>query len=1083
MDKYTYNLKVEKIQSLVRQGDYESAARIADTMDFGQEHNVRFLETVADAYEHTQQYTAAIDILLRAYQNAAIGKRIMYRLCELAIQAGQIADAETFYKKYLEEAPDENNRYILRYEIAEYKGEDIDRRIQILETYRKYEFDEKWAYRLAELYQIAGRKDDCVALCDEIILWFGVGSYVEKAMKLKEQYEPLTAEQEERRENRSFYEAKVQAVADEMAAAAQSGAQQKEPASGASDQEEVSSLDAPESEAAPIEEPAFEDGELPAIAISSEVASAAIGDTGKIQLAEDDAESAAEDGSQDDPESARIMAEAESRVAEAALKSPEERDAVAALAAAVQEYEGEEAAEAAETANAAEIVDTPVTVDSHGSSGVQEAADIREAEGSHKNENGHEELLSSPAESPESAESVTAESPKHSADAPTDSPRHTAGMTTASSRHAASSEESPKSKHSEAAEKPASSHSPESLFEALRAVIPTARKQESPKHWSHEPARAKKQSAEPESTATADEKAAPTAGPDRKAEPESEQAPIPAPEAESRPAETSMQAPGSEPEPVESAVQAPEQKPEPVESAVQAPEQKPEPEEAAEPEQEPEPAVDSKPEPEPAADDKPVSEPAPAEEVTPEPELESESVPEFEEDNRMESEPAADNKAGSESAPAEEGIPEPELESEPKPEFKEDDRPEPEPDEDENSELTPTPADEKTSELPLDDTQELSSEPDTTRRIPPIHSGSSEATQNLRSILRSTIGTVGSRPLPEEPEEEPLDTPFNTEGIDSDGEEGSLQDANILPVLSYEETERAVWEDQTRRRNAIEPLESHEMEHCIFISAASTDEGINKAIEALDNYYHARDMEVGQIAKILGEKLNRRGLRRSLPQLGSKDLIIDKAGALSDEMLRELLEVMEHDDPDKVFVLLDTPEEVETLKERVRSMIRTPESETAASSAAPQNSSSAADAVKKPAAAQSQPSGRTQAAQSPDSAQTAEPVSREKKPVRKVRKLNFERIDAHQELSEKDFIRYADYYANEIECVIDDSGFDALESELEDIRREDGALTAGEVREIVEDAAEHANKATIKRLFSAKYDKEGFLILRRRDFI
>ena len=1005
MDKYTYNLKVEKIQSLVRQGDYESAARIADTMDFGQEHNVRFLETVADAYEHTQQYTAAIDILLRAYQNAAIGKRIMYRLCELAIQAGQIADAETFYKKYLEEAPDENNRYILRYEIAEYKGEDIDRRIQILETYRKYEFDEKWAYRLAELYQIAGRKDDCVALCDEIILWFGVGSYVEKAMKLKEQYEPLTAEQEERRENRSFYEAKVQAVADEMAAAAQSGAQQKEPASDASDQEDASSLDAPESEAAPIEEPAFEDGELPAIAISSEVASAAIGDTGKIHLAEDDAESAAEDGSQDDPESARIMAEAESRVAEAALKSPEERDAVAALAAAVQEYEGEEEKEEAE---AAKEVDNP-------------------------------------------------------------------GMT---GRHEAA--ESPKSKHSEEAARPASSHSPESLFEALRAVIPTARKQESPKHWSHEPARAKNLSADPESAATADEKAAPTAGPDRNTEPEP----------------TAILDLAAEPE------------------STAAPRQKTEPEEAAEPEPIPEPAVDSKPESEPTADDTPVSEsgsadegtsepepqtePEPADEETPEPELKPESVPEFEEDDKPEL--AADGKPGSEPVPAEEEASGSELTSEPDeddnselaPTSAEEEALEPEltsePDEDDNAEPAPTSAEEEASEPEpepaLDDTQELSPEPDTTRKIPPIHSGSTEATQNLRSILRSTIGTVGSRPLPEEPEEEePLDTPFNTEGIDSDSEEGSLQDANILPVLSYEETERAVWEDQTRRRNAIEPLESHEMEHCIFISAASTDEGINKAIEALDNYYHARDMEVGQIAKILGEKLNRRGLRRSLPQLGSKDLIIDKAGALSDEMLGELLEVMEHDDPDKVFVLLDTPEEVETLKERVRSMIRTPESEAAVSSAALQNGSPAADASRQPAAAQNQPSGRTQVAPSPDSAQTAEPASREKKPVRKVRKLNFERIDARQELSEKDFIRYADYYANEIECVIDDSGFDALESELEDIRREDGALTAGEVREIVEDAAEHANKATIKRLFSAKYDKEGFLILRRRDFI
>ena len=180
MDKYTYSLKAEKIQKLVRQEDYLEAARIADTVDWKQEHNVRLLSAVSEAYEKIGEYDKAIDVLLTAYERPSLGKCHIYKLTELALAAGHVEDAEAFYRRYLEEAPEENNRYILRYKIAEAKGESLDKRIAILETYKKYEFEEEWACRLAELYNEAGMEKQCVALCDEIILWFGVGSYVDK---------------------------------------------------------------------------------------------------------------------------------------------------------------------------------------------------------------------------------------------------------------------------------------------------------------------------------------------------------------------------------------------------------------------------------------------------------------------------------------------------------------------------------------------------------------------------------------------------------------------------------------------------------------------------------------------------------------------------------------------------------------------------------------------------------------------------------------------------------------------------------------------------------------------------------------
>ena len=215
MDKYTYNVKAEKIQKLVKKGEYAAAVKIAETVDWEEVHSVRLLTITAAAYERIRDYKGAIELLQMAYDESAVGKRILYKLTGLAIADRDVELAQNYYEMYLQEAPEENGRYLLRYLLAELKGESLDKRIAILETYRKYEFEEEWALRLAELYDEAGIGDACVKLCDEIILWFGVGEYVDEALKLKGKYAPLSAEQQDKLDNREFYEQRYQEVAAE----------------------------------------------------------------------------------------------------------------------------------------------------------------------------------------------------------------------------------------------------------------------------------------------------------------------------------------------------------------------------------------------------------------------------------------------------------------------------------------------------------------------------------------------------------------------------------------------------------------------------------------------------------------------------------------------------------------------------------------------------------------------------------------------------------------------------------------------------------------------------------------------------
>ena len=212
MDKYEFNIKVEQIKKMVNKGDYETAMKIADTIDWRRVRNVNILSMVAAIYEKNGEYQEAKDILLLAFERAPIGKRLLFKLAELAIKEGSIREAEDYYREFCDLAPDDPRQYILRYMILGAKGAPVEQLIHTLEQYCGIELDEKWLYELAELYAEAGMGDLCIMACDKIMLMFGLGKYVEKAMELKIQFAPLTTYQMDLVENRDKYEAKLRAV-------------------------------------------------------------------------------------------------------------------------------------------------------------------------------------------------------------------------------------------------------------------------------------------------------------------------------------------------------------------------------------------------------------------------------------------------------------------------------------------------------------------------------------------------------------------------------------------------------------------------------------------------------------------------------------------------------------------------------------------------------------------------------------------------------------------------------------------------------------------------------------------------------
>ncbi len=216
MDKYELNIKIEKMKKAADRKDYATAAKVADSLNWEKSTNAKILMLIAQIYEKQERYNDARSALTVVYNRVPVGKRVVYKLAELSIKCGDIDEAMDLYREFQEIAPNDPSKLILAYRISVANGEPIEKQISILEVYNRREFDEKWSYELATLYQQAGRSDDCVALCDEIILWFSVGPYVDKAMTLKTQFAPLSPEQEEKRTNRELYEQKV----DEVAAAA-----------------------------------------------------------------------------------------------------------------------------------------------------------------------------------------------------------------------------------------------------------------------------------------------------------------------------------------------------------------------------------------------------------------------------------------------------------------------------------------------------------------------------------------------------------------------------------------------------------------------------------------------------------------------------------------------------------------------------------------------------------------------------------------------------------------------------------------------------------------------------------------------
>lgn len=215
MDKYEFNIKVEQIKKLVNKSDYETAMKIADTIDWRRVRNVNILSMVAGIYEKNGEFQEAKDILLLAFERAPIGKRLLYKLADLALKEGNVEEAEDYYKEFCNLAADDPRQYILRYMILKAKGAPVEQLIHTLEQYCNAELDEKWMYELAELYNQAGMEQLCVMTCDKIMLMFGLGKYVDKAMELKLQYAPLNQYQMDLVENKEKYEAKLKAVEQE----------------------------------------------------------------------------------------------------------------------------------------------------------------------------------------------------------------------------------------------------------------------------------------------------------------------------------------------------------------------------------------------------------------------------------------------------------------------------------------------------------------------------------------------------------------------------------------------------------------------------------------------------------------------------------------------------------------------------------------------------------------------------------------------------------------------------------------------------------------------------------------------------
>ena len=202
MDKYEYKQKTEQMLKLMEEGSYRKAAEIADAIDWKKVRNAAMLSNVSDIYEQNKEYEKSYNVLNLAYHRAEGSRKIISKLCTLAVKTGNVDEAIDFYDDFMQIAPKDPNQYILKYQILRAQREPIEQQIEALEEYKKSEYIEEWAYELAKLYQEAGMTAECLEECDDLILWFSEGKYVYKAMELKMQYKPLTPSQQEKYDRR-----------------------------------------------------------------------------------------------------------------------------------------------------------------------------------------------------------------------------------------------------------------------------------------------------------------------------------------------------------------------------------------------------------------------------------------------------------------------------------------------------------------------------------------------------------------------------------------------------------------------------------------------------------------------------------------------------------------------------------------------------------------------------------------------------------------------------------------------------------------------------------------------------------------
>ncbi len=215
MDKYEYKIREDEIKELIAQRDFAEAAEVADTIDWRRVKSVKMLCLVSDVYKKMRRYEDSRDMLLLAYDRHPGGRTIVYSLCELAIKMGELGQALEYCKEFIQIAPKDPGRYILQYKLYEAQEVGLEERIAVLEELKKKDYREKWAYELAFMYHKVGMETRCVEECDELILWFGEGKYVIKAMELKMQHQPLSESQQEKYDSFFMQEEEPEAMPEE----------------------------------------------------------------------------------------------------------------------------------------------------------------------------------------------------------------------------------------------------------------------------------------------------------------------------------------------------------------------------------------------------------------------------------------------------------------------------------------------------------------------------------------------------------------------------------------------------------------------------------------------------------------------------------------------------------------------------------------------------------------------------------------------------------------------------------------------------------------------------------------------------